>query len=198
MKHPDDSNSDKELFDRLEAEMTAGSSDPGGEVVDLGKARLARDASADSTPDASGTAVSDRSADASAVAVDDASGAPRRLVDPPAPARTVGLGRWMDAKRRQVLPAWLHSRTEFAAVAKWAAGYAGHITAFHAVRTPLYAGTLVLRAPAGAAKFVGGTLRWVADAEGAPVRADAVAREDAGDYLKLSRQRDGRVKLRAP
>jgi S-DNA-T family DNA segregation ATPase FtsK/SpoIIIE len=39
-------------------------------------------------------------------------------------------------------------------------------------------------------------VRWVTDAEGAPVRADAVAREDAADYLRLSRQRDGRVKLR--
>jgi S-DNA-T family DNA segregation ATPase FtsK/SpoIIIE len=196
VKHPDDSNNDKELFARLEAEMTGAAADSGGDVVDLGKARLARDGSADSGPDASGPHGPDRSADTSPLALDEQSGTPRVLVDPPAAPRTVGLGRWMDAKRRQVLPAWLHSRSEFATVAKWAAGYVGHISAFHAVRTPIYAGALMLRAPAGAAKFIGGTLRWVADAEGAPVRADAVQREDAGDYLKLSRQRDGRVKLR--
>ncbi|PLW71562.1 cell division protein FtsK, partial [Streptomyces sp. DJ] len=42
----------------------------------------------------------------------------------------------------------------------------------------------------------GGTLRWVRDAEGEPVRLAAVRREDAAEYLKLSRQRDGRVRLR--
>lgn len=36
----------------------------------------------------------------------------------------------------------------------------------------------------------------MADREGEPVRLAAVRREDAGDYLKLSRQRDGRVRLR--
>jgi S-DNA-T family DNA segregation ATPase FtsK/SpoIIIE len=39
-------------------------------------------------------------------------------------------------------------------------------------------------------------MRWVADREGEPVRLAAVRREDAAEYLKLSRQRDGRVRLR--
>ncbi|MFD8004498.1 cell division protein FtsK, partial [Streptomyces mirabilis] len=44
MNQPDDN----ELFHRLEAEMTA---DPGAEVVDLDKARSARDGSAAPAPD---------------------------------------------------------------------------------------------------------------------------------------------------
>jgi S-DNA-T family DNA segregation ATPase FtsK/SpoIIIE len=39
-------------------------------------------------------------------------------------------------------------------------------------------------------------MRGVADREGEPVRLAAVRREDAAEYLKLSRQRDGRVRLR--
>ncbi len=203
MKHPDGDDNERDLFARLEADMAA---DFGGDVVDLGKPRAARE-SADAKPPASGGPIADRSADSNRRTVSDGSG-PRAadasgdgsgaaLVDSAPAPRTVGLGRLKDAKRRQVLPGWLRSRTELGATARWAAGYVGHVAAFHAVRSPLYAGTLVLRAPAGAAKFLGGTLRWAADAEGAPVRADAVAREDAGDYLKLSRQRDGRVKLRS-
>ncbi len=36
----------------------------------------------------------------------------------------------------------------------------------------------------------------MADREGEPVRLAAVRREDAAEYLKLSRQRDGRVRMR--
>ncbi|GAA0720616.1 cell division protein FtsK [Dactylosporangium roseum] len=55
---------------------------------------------------------------------------------------------------------------------------------------------LFARAPRGAIRFVAGTARWVTDAEGAPVRAAAVRRENAEEYLRLSRQRDARVRLR--
>lgn len=61
----------------------------------------------------------------------------------------------------------------------------GHTPAFHRFQAPAYA--------ANAAKFVGGTLRWVSNKEGKPVRLAAVRCEDAADYLRLSRRRDGRV-----
>ncbi|MPY81598.1 MAG: cell division protein FtsK, partial [Actinophytocola sp.] len=41
-----------------------------------------------------------------------------------------------------------------------------------------------------------GAVRWVADAEGFAVRLAAVRREDAEQYLRLSRQHDARVRLR--
>ncbi|MBZ6137643.1 cell division protein FtsK [Streptomyces olivaceus] len=166
MKHPDD---DNELFNRLEAEMAA---DSGGDVVDLDKARSARAESAD------------RSA--------------RVMVDQSAPTATGPgyLGRLAGARRRSVVPEWLRSTAELKTAAGWVARHYAHAAGYHALRTPVYAARLALQAPTGAAKFVGGTMRWVADREGEPVRLAAVRREDAAEYLKLSRQRDGRVRLR--
>jgi S-DNA-T family DNA segregation ATPase FtsK/SpoIIIE len=91
---------------------------------------------------------------------------------------------------------WLKSATELKTATAWVARHYAHSIGYHALRSPVYAARLTLQAPSGAAKFVGGTVRWVADREGEPVRLAAVRREDAAEYLKLSRQRDGRVRLR--
>ncbi|MFD9936289.1 cell division protein FtsK [Streptomyces massasporeus] len=190
MKHPDD---DNELFNRLEAEMAA---DSGGEVVDLDKARSARAESADPTtrPDA------DRSPDSREDGSGSESGDPtaRVMVDQPTPTATGPgyLGRLRGAQRRAVVPVWLRSVAELRTAAAWVARHYAHTAGYHALRAPVYAARLTLQAPTGAARFVGGTMRWVADREGEPVRLAAVRREDAAEYLKLSRQRDGRVRLR--
>ncbi|MEV7340495.1 cell division protein FtsK [Streptomyces sp. NPDC093544] len=191
MKHPDD---DNELFNRLEAEM---STDPGGEVVDLDKARSARIGSADSTarPDADPSADSDPSRSGA----ESADPTARVMVDlPTAKASGPGyLGRLLATQRRPVVPLWLKSVAELKTAAAWVARHYAHSVGYHALRSPVYAARLTLQAPSGAAKFVGGTMRWAADREGEPVRLAAVRREDAAEYLKLSRQRDGRVRLRA-
>ncbi|MGJ5805090.1 cell division protein FtsK [Streptomyces europaeiscabiei] len=190
MKHPDD---DNELFNRLEAEMSA---DSGGEVVDLDKARSARSESADPTarPD------SDPSADSETARSGAESGDPtaRMMVDLPTPTATGPgyLGRLLGAQRRAVVPVWLRSVAELRTATAWVARHYAHAAGYHALRAPVYAARLALQAPTGAARFVGGTMRWVADREGEPVRLAAVRREDAAEYLKLSRQRDGRVRLR--
>ncbi|MFE0729635.1 cell division protein FtsK [Streptomyces antibioticus] len=194
MKHPDD---DNELFNRLEAEMAADSRpDSGGEVVDLDKARSARTESADpiADPDANRSADSEpgrsgtESADPTAPV----------MVDQPTPRATGPgyLGRLAGAHRRAVVPEWLRSLAELKTATGWVARHYAHSVGYHALRAPVYAARLTLQAPTGAAKFVGGTMRWVADREGEPVRLAAVRREDAAEYLKLSRQRDGRVRLR--
>ncbi|MEU3242037.1 cell division protein FtsK [Streptomyces sp. NPDC006875] len=171
MKHPDD---DNELFNRLEAEMA----DPGADVVDLDKARAAREL----TP-------TDPASDDPTAAV---------MVDRPAPAAAGPgyLGRLATARRRDVVPLWLRSLAELKAATAWVARHYVHVAGYHALRTPVYAARLSMQAPAGLARFVGGSMRWVADREGEPVRLAAVRREDAAEYLKLSRQRDGRVRLR--
>ncbi|WP_030648437.1 MULTISPECIES: cell division protein FtsK [Streptomyces] len=190
MKHPDDEN---ELFNRLEAEMGA---DSGGEVVDLDKARSARAGSTDPTtrPD------SDPSADPEngRSGTESADPTVRAMVDQPTPtaAGPGYLGRLVAAQRRPVVPQWLKSVAELRTASAWVARHYAHSVGYHALRTPVYAARLALQAPSGAAKFVGGTMRWVADREGEPVRLAAVRREDAAEYLKLSRQRDGRVRLR--
>ncbi|MET7646111.1 cell division protein FtsK [Streptomyces sp. NPDC005426] len=191
MNHDDES----ELFNRLEADMnTPAGPDSGGDVVDLDKARTARSESADSHANRSADPHPARSGPG---AVDE-SGDPTepRMVDGPAMAGPGFLGRLMGAKRRAILPAWLRSGAEFKTASRWAAGHYGHLAGYHSLRSPYYATRLAFQAPRGAAKVVGGTARWVADREGEPVRLAAVRREDAAEYLKLSRQRDGRVRLR--
>jgi S-DNA-T family DNA segregation ATPase FtsK/SpoIIIE len=190
VKHPDD---DNELFNRLEAELAA---DSGGDVVDLDAARSARAESADpgARPDA------DRSADSRTVGsgIESADQSTPVLVDSPT-LKAAGpgyLGRLAGAKRRAVVPLWLRSLSELKTASGWVARHYAHTAGYHALRAPVYAARLALQAPTGAARFVGGTMRWVADREGEPVRLAAVRREDAAEYLKLSRQRDGRVRLR--
>ncbi len=167
MNHDDE----HELFERLEADMATPDD---GTVVDLDKHRK--------TPSTHDSGTLD--------------GPPPVAVDAPAPAGPGYLDRVAGAQLRAIVPAWAKSRAELTGMAKWLAAYHAHQVGYHAVRSPLYAAKLALRAPSGAAKFVGGTARWVRDAEGEPVRLAAVRREDAGEYLKLSRQRDGRVRMR--
>ncbi|NEE37965.1 cell division protein FtsK [Streptomyces sp. SID7982] len=191
MNHDDES----ELPDRPEADMnTPAEPDSVGSVVDLDKARSARAESADPASDPT----PDRSADSRPDESGVESGDPTEpvMVDGPSEVGPGFMGRLMGAKRRAIVPAWLRSGTEFRTATKWAAGHYGHLAGYHALRSPYYAARLTFQAPAGAAKFVGGTMRWVADREGEPVRLASVRREDAAEYLKLSRQRDGRVRLR--
>ncbi|WP_435218976.1 cell division protein FtsK [Streptomyces sp. bgisy034] len=198
MKHPDD---DNELFNRLEAEMAA---DSDGGVVDLDKARSARTESADRTPDASPDSGPDRSADAKQTeSADPETGksddSHPTLVDRPAPTQS-GPGlidRIRDSKRLDVLPAWVKSGPEFADAMRWLAGHVWHTIAFHAVRVPfLYVPKLVWRSPRGLANTVTRVGRWAVDAEGEPLRQAEARRENSELYLKLSRQRDRRVRLR--
>ncbi|WP_067509258.1 cell division protein FtsK [Actinoplanes sp. TFC3] len=98
--------------------------------------------------------------------------------------------------RRPIIPAWLRSKPEAVAAVRWHINYGLYVSIYHLARLPLYAARLTYRAPRGVARAVAGTSRWMSDAEGRPVRLAAVRREDAADYLRLSRQRDGRVRLR--
>ncbi|WP_019354730.1 hypothetical protein [Streptomyces sp. AA1529] len=184
MNHDDEN----ELFSRLESEMA--DDGPAAEVLDLSKERSSR-----TTPTESGdggaapgpTEAAEGSGDPSAL----------RLVDRVGKESGAGfLDRVRGAKRRPVLPGWAVSKPELVAAAGWTAGHLWHSTAYHGVRAPWYALRLTTQAPRGAARFVGGSLRWMTDREGEPLRAAAARREDAGEYLKLSRQRDHRVRWR--
>lgn len=104
--------------------------------------------------------------------------------------------RLRDARRRPVIAGWLRDLEEAKAAARWAAGYARHVTAYHAVRVPLYGAVLLSRSPRGALRVLVGAWRWTFDAEGMPLRTYAVDRNDADTYLKLLRERDDRVRWR--
>src|SRR5690606_30756862 len=78
----------------------------------------------------------------------------------------------------------------------WAGRHYAHVAGYQLVRMPLYAGRLVARAPRGLVRLVGGLVRWTFDLEGEPARMAAVRKSDYDGYLKLSRQRDIRVRAR--
>jgi S-DNA-T family DNA segregation ATPase FtsK/SpoIIIE len=187
---------DNELFNRLEAEMTDPPAPPGGEVVDLGKARTARGESADPTPDPSPDSGSSKSADPEPTESADAR---PTLVDSAVP--TVSgpgvIDRIKNSKRMDVFPPWMKSRREFVEALGWLAGHLWHTIAFHAVRVPfVYLPKLAWRSPRGALNILGRIGRWAVDAEGEGLRQYTATNEQVDEYLKLSRQRDRRVRLR--
>jgi hypothetical protein len=98
--------------------------------------------------------------------------------------------------RRPVIPGWLRSRREATATGKWLATHCGQVSAYHTVRAPAYGAKLAARSPRGLAKVVSGLVRWTFELEGHPVRMATVTKADPEAYLKLSRQRDSRVRLR--
>jgi S-DNA-T family DNA segregation ATPase FtsK/SpoIIIE len=192
----------------MTADYTPGPRDPehpGGEVVDLDTwTRTAHPA----TDDAPAPADNDASAEppdnappADAGNGDTLDGTVVR-VDQPGNVRHDGewLARLAQAAahRRSIIHPVLRSRAEFTATARWVAAHYAHVSGYHATRTPKYAAKLAFRAPRGTARLVGGLHRWAADREGHPVRIAAVLKADPETYLKLSRQRDSRVKLRLP
>lgn len=118
-----------------------------------------------------------------------------RQVDP-APQRLPLDLRVKHADRRPVVPVWARSPEDARQVVKWVAGHAGHSAAFHAVRLPVYLAKLAVRAPVGLVKTGTAVGGWVLDAEGRPLRRQAVERGDTDTYLRLSAERQQRVRHR--
>ncbi|QCX79106.1 DNA translocase FtsK [Streptomyces sp. YIM 121038] len=202
MKHPDD---DYELFDRLEAELKAGPRpDSDGAVVDLDKARSARTESPDRDGPQSADSIPYGAADSRPTKSPDPepteSGEDRpALVDSRTP--TVSgpglLDRIKNSKRLDIIPPWMKSAEEFRDALGWLLGHAWHTVAYHAVRVPfLYLPKLTWRAPRGLFNALGRVGRWTRDAEGEALRQHAATHEQIDEYLKLSRQRDRRVRYR--
>ncbi|MGW0032456.1 cell division protein FtsK [Streptomyces sp. NPDC003314] len=99
-------------------------------------------------------------------------------------------------KRKPVLAGWLTNRRDFLATARHTGANIGYAALYHGVRVPVYAGRLALMSPRGACRFVASTNRWVWDREAAPLRDYAVRTEDVEEYMRLSRLRAGRIRLR--
>ncbi|WP_197048522.1 hypothetical protein [Streptosporangium roseum] len=98
--------------------------------------------------------------------------------------------------RRPIVPLWLRSRSEALSTLKWVGAHYAYVAGYQATRTPKYAAKLAARSPRGAARLIRGAVRWTFDLEGEPVRLAVVEKADPESYLKLSRQRDARVRLR--
>ncbi|NRQ39498.1 cell division protein FtsK [Nonomuraea sp. NN258] len=100
------------------------------------------------------------------------------------------------SSRQPLIPLWLRSRSDALDTLRWAGTHYAHVAGYQVLRAPLYAGRLTIRAPRGLVRLVSGLVRWTFDLEGEPVRLAAVQKSDYDGYLKLSRQRDSRVRLR--
>lgn len=121
-------------------------------------------------------------------------------VDPPKEAYPPSVAEWMEAKdkaRLPVLPDWVKLPDQRTAVRKWAVRHYSTMLGYHAVRLPIvYTPKIVGYSPIGAWRWSTAIGRWVFDAEGKALRLASVVNEDAAEYLRLSHQRNDRVRLR--
>ncbi|PSM43685.1 cell division protein FtsK [Streptomyces dioscori] len=121
-------------------------------------------------------------------------------VDPPREVYPPSVAEWMEARdktRLPVLPDWVKLPDQRTAVRKWAVRHYSAVIGYHAVRLPcIYTPKILWYSPRGAWRWSAAIGRWVFDAEGKALRLASVANEDAAEYLKLSRQRNDRVRLR--
>lgn len=122
-------------------------------------------------------------------------------VDPPKEVYPPSISEWMEVRdkaRQPVFPEWAKLPDQRKAVSKWAVRHYSAMLGYHAWRLPcVYTPKLLAYSPRGAWRWSSAVGRWIFDTEGRTLRLASVLDEDAGTYLKLSRQRDARVRLRS-
>ncbi|HVL86348.1 MAG TPA: hypothetical protein VM367_18935 [Pseudonocardia sp.] len=99
-------------------------------------------------------------------------------------------------ERRPVIAGWVRDAQQRRQAARWAAGYAWHLLAFHAVRVPLYLLRAALYVPRGTLRALGGLARWVSDAQSVPLILAAQRSGDAKEYRALLAASQNRVRPR--
>jgi len=164
-------------------------------VVDLSKARAARDAQnaaqevvagevLDFTDDLAGQP------DPARPGAELVTAAESSLVDAAvhAAADVVKAAR-RDRPRHPILPSWVTDPATAKAAVQWAVGYYAHCTAFHTVRLPLYWGQLAARSPRGTGRVLAAVARWAVEAEHREVRHNVAKAADPHTYLRLKEQR---------
>ncbi len=118
------------------------------------------------------------------------------LVDPPT-GTGQGVLPWdRAAERRDVIPVWVRDPVTRKAAVVWVAGTARHVAAFHAARTPIYVGRLLVQSPIGATRLLGRWSRWVRDADTAPLRVHAIQHADAETHMRLMEKTVNRQRVR--
>ncbi|MEV6527941.1 cell division protein FtsK [Longispora sp. NPDC051575] len=90
--------------------------------------------------------------------------------------------------RRQVIPSALASWANIRSTVRHAAGLAGHIVAFHAVRTPWYLAQAGFWASVGLFRLAGRQLRWWWLTEQHGLRQAAAAGNEPDVWLKLQKE----------
>jgi S-DNA-T family DNA segregation ATPase FtsK/SpoIIIE len=166
------------------------------EVVDLDKARTRRVDPDQPTTDTDDTPDGDSDTDEDAESL---TARPEQVGPPVDPPDHDGPRPVGGQRRAPILPVWAHSRADIVATARHAAGNAGYVARFHAVRTPKYAAKVAVWAPIGFLRTIGRLLRWATAEEGNwSLRQDAARRNDPETWLKLDRQRQRQTSVRWP
>ncbi|MEV8046399.1 FtsK/SpoIIIE domain-containing protein [Streptomyces griseoluteus] len=123
-----------------------------------------------------------------------------RPVDPPTgspePGTWIAEAQAYLADAPPVVPPTFRKWDAFKNGVRWTASYYAHLTAFHALRAPVYLARLLLRAPRGAGRLIVRWGKWVADTEARPVEAKAATSADIEAWLALSREHSRRVRPR--
>jgi len=114
-----------------------------------------------------------------------------------APTNPVPTGSNRDDDELQpLLVGWLKDRHAFLDTVGRALHRNAHRASWHGLRLPLYALRLVVLAPRGAGRVLRALFLFLSDAEGRPLRVDAVTESDAATWLRLRKERNERVRRR--
>lgn len=118
-------------------------------------------------------------------------------VDPPdRPATFADLVGRPD-QRKPIVPAVLRSPDQRSALARWAAGYGLHTTAYHLTRSPKYLLRVLFYAPRGAWRAGTGVVWWVVGGrENLHLMNAAASRDDAQSWQSLEHTRARRAAAR--
>jgi S-DNA-T family DNA segregation ATPase FtsK/SpoIIIE len=114
-----------------------------------------------------------------------------------APTNPVPTGSNRDDDELQpLLAGWLKDRQAFLDTVGRALHRNAYRASWHGLRLPLYALRLVVLAPRGAGRVLRALFLFLSDAEGRPLRVDAVTESDAATWLRLRKERNERVRRR--
>jgi DNA segregation ATPase FtsK/SpoIIIE, S-DNA-T family len=109
-----------------------------------------------------------------------------------APQAPVAPGREL----KPLLASWLKDRGEFTEKVTDVSRRTAHTTTWHALHSPLHILRILRYAPRGLWRVIHLIWGWVMDAEGKPLRREAVNANQAKEYLHLAREREHRIHRR--
>jgi S-DNA-T family DNA segregation ATPase FtsK/SpoIIIE len=157
------------------------------EVVDLDQARALRYTRPVADDDRDEMVELDDDGDAESIEVTaEVLGAP---VDPVDVAPPATLARNAPV-HKPIVPDWARSKADMYLSVRWAAKYAGYLTAYHVTRSPKYAVKTAYYGVKGAGRTVGRLVKWATAEEGNfMLRQHAASKGDYDAWMKLDKQR---------
>lgn len=117
------------------------------------------------------------------------------VTDPPPPSADPG-GPGRNRELKPILASWLKDRGEFTEKVADVSHRAGHDTLWHLAHFHLHVLRVLRYAPRGLWRVLKVIWDWVFDAEGKPLRREAVNANQAAEWLRLVKERRERIHRR--